>query len=92
MTAVEFKEKMQKGDEVLVGKLKGAKSPDEAYTAAKAAGLNDSKEAFVAQMKEMHDKYTKMTDEDLKAVAGGGSTTDLISAAVSVVSAFAAAA
>ena len=87
MTAVEFKEKLLAGDTALVEKLKGAKSPDEAYAVAKGAGMNDTKEAFMAQMKALHDKYTDVTDEDLKAVAGGSSTTDVIVAAASAASA-----
>jgi len=92
MTAVEFKEKLMKGDKDLVEKLKNVKSPDEAYAVAKEAGLNDTKEAFRAQMKALHDKYTEVTKEDLAAAAGGGSATDVIAAAASVVGAVAAAA
>ena len=92
MTAVEFKEKLLAGDEALAANLKDCKSPDEAYAAAKGAGLNDSKEAFVSQMKALHDKYTEVTKEDLSAAAGGSSATDVISAAVGVIGAAAAAA
>jgi len=92
MTAVEFTEKLMKGDEVLAGKLKKAKSPDEAYAIAKEAGLNDSKEAFMTQMKALHDKYTEVTKEDLAAAAGGSSAGEIVAAAAGIAGAAVAAA
>ena len=74
MTTKEIFEKAAK-DAALADKMAKAKTPEEAYEAAKAAGLTDSFDAFKATAKEINDANSKMSPEEVDAVAAAGDTT-----------------
>ncbi|MGN0648807.1 MAG: Nif11-like leader peptide family RiPP precursor [Oscillospiraceae bacterium] len=71
MTTQEFIEKMSK-DEALAKKLEACKTPEEAYEAAKEAGLTDDIEKFKTIMTAVNKKIKgELSDEELDNVAGG---------------------
>ena len=55
-------------------------SPDEAYKVAQEAGLNLSMEEFLTSMGELNEACTEMNPDDVDAIAGGSTTTQIVSA------------
>lgn len=78
MTTKDFITKLNNAD--LVKKMSDAKSPKEAYDIAKANGLSDGYDAFVKEMEKLKADTGELSDDDLQAVAGGASTTEIVSA------------
>jgi predicted ribosomally synthesized peptide with nif11-like leader len=71
MKITEFTAKIKTNDKELVEKLAKCKSPDEAYKAAKAAGLDATKDEFVAEMKKLNEAVKELDEKALDTVAGG---------------------
>lgn len=71
MKILEFTAKIKANDKELVAKLEKCKSPDEAYKVAKAAGLDATKEEFVAEMKKLNEAVKELDEKALDTVAGG---------------------
>jgi hypothetical protein len=71
MTTKDFITKLMQGDKELAGKLEKCKAPEEAYKIAKAAGLTDGMDAFVAEMKKLNEAVKDLSEDDLADVAGG---------------------
>lgn len=92
MTVQEFIAKLDGSDDVLVQKMTDAKSPGDAYAIAKGYGVTASAEEFTAEMGKLKDAVGELSDDDLEAVAGGATTTEIVSAVSSTVSAAATAA
>ncbi len=71
MTTKEFVEKASQNEE-LAKKMKACKKPEEAYEAAKEAGLTDDYDAFTKYMTELNEKLSQeLSDEELENAAGG---------------------
>lgn len=49
-----------------------AKSPQEAFEIAKAAGVTDSFEEFITEMQKLQAVLGELSEDDLVSVAGGG--------------------
>ena len=77
-------------DESLAKKMSEAKSPKEAYAIAKANGVTDSFDEFANEMKKLKNAG-ELSEDDLESVAGGASTTEIISAVSTTVGAAASA-
>ncbi|MGN0648811.1 MAG: Nif11-like leader peptide family RiPP precursor [Oscillospiraceae bacterium] len=74
MNTQEFIEKMSK-DETLAKKMEGCKSPEEAFEAAKEAGLTDDIDSFKAVMTAVNKRANgELSDEELENIAGGMSS------------------
>lgn len=58
-------------------KMDGASNPDEAYAIAKEAGLTDSFEVFTDTMTKIYKAQSELSDEELDAVVGGSTVTDV---------------
>jgi predicted ribosomally synthesized peptide with nif11-like leader len=71
MKIKEFVAKIKANDKDLVAKLGKCKSPDEAYKVAKAAGLDATKDEFVAEMKKLNEAVKELDEKSLDKVAGG---------------------
>jgi pyruvate dehydrogenase complex dehydrogenase (E1) component len=82
MTTIEFIGKTASESKELVSKLEACKAPEEAYGIAKAEGLTDNFEVFVAEMKKLHEAVKDLSDDDLAEVAGGASKSDKIKAGI----------
>ena len=78
MTTKDFIAKLEDAD--LVKKMEGAKTPEEAYAVAKAYGVTDSIKAFTEEMEALKEATGELSDDDLEAVAGGCTTTEIVSA------------
>ncbi|MGN0649303.1 MAG: Nif11-like leader peptide family RiPP precursor [Oscillospiraceae bacterium] len=73
MTTKEFIEKLTT-DEVIAKKMESCKSPEEAYEAAKEAGLTDDIETFKGIMTALNKRIKgELSDDELDNVAGGSS-------------------
>ncbi|MGN0648809.1 MAG: Nif11-like leader peptide family RiPP precursor [Oscillospiraceae bacterium] len=71
MTTKEFIEKMSK-DEAVAKKMESCKSPEEAYEAAKEAGLTDDIESFKATMTAINKQLKgELSEEELENISGG---------------------
>ncbi|MGN0648808.1 MAG: Nif11-like leader peptide family RiPP precursor [Oscillospiraceae bacterium] len=71
MTTKILLEKMN-SDEVLSKKLSECKSPEEAYAAAKEAGLTDDFDTFTTVMSAVNMRLKEeLSDEELDNIAGG---------------------
>ena len=74
MTTKEFVEKASQNEE-LAKKMGACKKPEEAYEAAKEAGLTDDYDAFTKYMTELNEKLSQeLSDEELENAAGGVSS------------------
>ena len=58
----------------LYRKIASSKTADEAYEAAKAAGLTTAKDEAIAVFKKWQKQASELSDSDLTNVAGGGGT------------------
>ncbi len=75
MTTKEFIEKVN-SDAALAEKFQNVKTPEECYEIAKAVGLTDSFEVFLAVAKEIKAEAEKLNPAEIDAVSGGvGNTT-----------------
>ena len=78
MTTKELIEKMPK-DEALCKKLEACKTPEEAYAAAREAGLSDELEAFTSAMTAVNKQIKgELSDAELDSIAGGASAEEII--------------
>ena len=80
MTTKEFIEKLNTEDGVaILEKIQDAgKNPEAVYAIAKEAGLTDSFEVFQAEMAQAYKAMTaELSEEELLAVAGGLTKTDI---------------
>jgi len=73
MTTKEFIQYINDRPE-LCEKLAACAAPDEVYAVAKAEGLTDSMEEFIAQVNQMKESM-QMSDKDLDKVSAAGTTT-----------------
>jgi hypothetical protein len=71
MTTQDFIAKFTPENEGLVAKMQAVKTPEEAYAVARAEGLTDSFEDFVAGMTAFYAKLKDLSESDLEMVAGG---------------------
>ena len=81
-----------KDNQELTGKMSNAVSPEASYEIAKEAGFAGSFEEFVKGMQDLNEAATQMDASDVDAVAGGASTTEIVSAVASTVGSAASAA
>ncbi len=90
MTTKDFIAKLNDPD--LVKKMETVTSPEEAFAIAKENGVTDSFEEFMNEMSALKEATGELSDDDLEAVAGGASTTEIVSAVSTTVQATATAA
>jgi hypothetical protein len=74
MKTQEFINKLTAQGEETIAKMKDCKTPEEAYTVAKDAGVTDSFDDFVAVMTKVYESIKDLSEDDLDMVAGGGFT------------------
>lgn len=80
MTTPEFVKKIVE-DEELRNTMSAYETPDEAYEAAKAHGLTDDKETFMATMAAAQQAMSgELSDEELEEIAGGASAGVVVAA------------
>ncbi len=91
MKTTEFIALLKPGSD-LVEKMDNAKSPEDAYAIAKAEGVTDDFDTFVEEMKKLREAVAELSDDDLEAVAGGATSTEIVSAVSTTVAAAATAA
>ncbi|MGN0648810.1 MAG: Nif11-like leader peptide family RiPP precursor [Oscillospiraceae bacterium] len=71
MTTNEFIEKMVK-DETVANKMEACKCPEEAYEAAKEAGLTDDIDTFKTIMTAINKQIKgELSEEELENISGG---------------------
>jgi hypothetical protein len=71
MTTQEFIAKATPENTELTGKFKGINTPEDGYAMAKAEGVTDSFEDFVAVMTKTYEAIKDLSEDDLDMVAGG---------------------
>jgi predicted ribosomally synthesized peptide with nif11-like leader len=76
MKLEEFVKKLA-DDPTLVDKLNKAANPEEAFEICKAAGLDETFEAFSEGMSKLAKAQTEMSAEEVDAVVGGSTTTEV---------------
>lgn len=91
MTLQEFLQDLE-GNEAVASKLNKAANPDEAYAIAKEAGLSISFEEFSEGMAKLSATQSELSGEEVDAIVGGATTTEIVSSVSTYTGAAAAAA
>lgn len=75
----------------LAEKLSACETPQDAYALAQEAGLDETFETFAAEMEKMSQQAMELNPEDVDAIVGGATTTEIVTATASTVGAAASA-